>query len=262
MTKHALSYNIIEGSGPGSIVYLHGFLGDKREWESLHRLNFPRQRALFIDLPGHGDSAPFDEKDNAFEQTAEQIIQLMNAEAFTASSLVAYSMGGRVALYMVCNHPELFSKVVIESAFPGFEGATSRAERINTDEKRSKSLCHKGLGEFVASWYGGGFFRSLTGHPDFHTLTVRRSQGLAKHRAWAVLAFSPGRQPNLWPMLKTLPMPILWVAGSLDLKYVKIAERGAELCPRGEAVVIEGAGHNVHFECPLKLGPILTRFLA
>jgi 2-succinyl-6-hydroxy-2,4-cyclohexadiene-1-carboxylate synthase len=62
-----------------------------------------------------------------------------------------------------------------------------------------------------------------------------------------------GTQLPLWNRLATLNMPVLAMAGELDLKFVPIAERIAASVPKGTFGQIHGAGHAAHLQQPVQV---------
>ena len=104
-------------------------------------------------------------------------------------------------------------------------------------------------------------FDSLTRSPHFESMVSRRRQGNPNTLAWAIEAYSPGRQVNLWPKLKNLAMPSLWLGGELDHKYVDILGRGAGAAPDGDCVILPGCGHTCHVEDPAAVAAHIDAFL-
>ena len=83
-------------SGYPWLVFLHGFSGDCREWQtvgaSLH--DYPR---LYLDLPGHGGSA--DTGVTGFAEVSEVLTHTLISHNILNYWLVGYSLGGRIAMF-------------------------------------------------------------------------------------------------------------------------------------------------------------------
>ncbi|KAL3938565.1 MAG: hypothetical protein SGBAC_006544 [Bacillariaceae sp.] len=148
---------------PKTLVLLHGWMGDKSEWDGvvqpLLELLSSEWSVLSIDLPGHGESRLW--RSNEFHSVREALgvqeesdskildIDQMATSVFTllkkqnidfVDAIAGYSLGGRVALAMkrmsMSHHhdgelPDFScvddsSKLVLVSAFPGdfFSNAT------------------------------------------------------------------------------------------------------------------------------------------
>ena len=74
-------------------------------------------------------------------------------------------------------------------------------------------------------------------------------------------ALGQGAQPDNWPRLHVLSMPVLLVAGALDAKYVDIAQRMAAQIPDARVDVIADAGHACHLEQPEAVAHAVTSWL-
>ena len=104
------------------ILFLHGFMGDNKEFNEIISLLSDQFFSLTVDLPGHGKTRVLGgEKCYMMSNTAEALINLLDQLNVKKCFLVGYSMGGRLALYLNLHFPQYFSKVVIESASPGLK---------------------------------------------------------------------------------------------------------------------------------------------
>jgi 2-succinyl-6-hydroxy-2,4-cyclohexadiene-1-carboxylate synthase len=54
----------------------------------------------------------------------------------------------------------------------------------------------------------------------------------------------------------------LLVAGEKDVKFHEIATEMARACPAAELCVVEGCGHNVHYEDPAAYTRCVKQFLS
>jgi 2-succinyl-6-hydroxy-2,4-cyclohexadiene-1-carboxylate synthase len=54
----------------------------------------------------------------------------------------------------------------------------------------------------------------------------------------------------LWDRLSGLTMPAVVLAGERDAKFRALGERLAAALPRGELVIVQGAGHGIPREDP------------
>ena len=59
-----------------------------------------------------------------------------------------------------------------------------------------------------------------------------------------------GTMEPLWDRLGELTMPATVLAGERDAKFMALGERLAGALPRGELVIVEGAGHGIPREDP------------
>jgi 2-succinyl-6-hydroxy-2,4-cyclohexadiene-1-carboxylate synthase len=180
-------------------------------------------------------------------------------------------MGGRLALYLVCNFPDRFSKIVLESASPGLKTATQRQERIEQDEAIARQLEILALTDFLQQWYSNPLFASLKNHSSLYSALIHRRQNNDKAAlAKALRGLGTGRQPSFWEKLSAINTPLLLLAGELDSKFVTIARDMAQHCQIGrttslkeifEIHIFENCGHNIHLESPTYYIQVIAYFL-
>lgn len=108
-----LSYELVPGNKE-SIVLLHGFLGYKQQWNGL--LPFLKGfNLIFIELPGHGNSASQDEP-YSIEDLANEINTLIESIGVSKFHAVGHSMGGYVwSAFAKAQSNKLLSLTLINS---------------------------------------------------------------------------------------------------------------------------------------------------
>ncbi len=251
-----------ERAGQGeTIVFLHGFMGASSDWLPVSSALQHEFDCIRVDLPAHGRSPlPLHQTPNLAWMSA-QLTHLLEKLELTTVHLVGYSMGARVALYHALNHPEHLRSLTIESGAPGLADPDQRTARTRLDQERAHNLRTHGLQQFLTQWYAAPLFESLAKHPDFPRILEQRTAGNAHELAHVLEHISPGKQPDLTPLLTHLKVPSLWIAGELDNKYVQILTRAASQTPSATLAIIKNAGHNTHFEQPQQFTSVLTTFL-
>jgi 2-succinyl-6-hydroxy-2,4-cyclohexadiene-1-carboxylate synthase len=215
-------------------VVLHGFAGSAR---GLSRF-IPG--AVAPDLPGHGSAADATSWNDALDQLRGVVSQ--------PATVFGYSMGARLALGLAFRHPDLVSRLVLESGTAGIADEAERSRRKTDDDALAAFVERSGMERFVDRWEQ---------HPTLSALrpfaAQLRSERLA-HRpagiASALRHLGAGAQPSYWGRLGELRVPVKLIAGALDEKFAGIARRMSELLPRAELVVIPDCGHAPHLERP------------
>lgn len=93
----------------GSVVlFLHGFLGSCEEWLPVMEPISISARCISIDLPGHGDTkflshdhgSAVDATTLSIEIVADLLYRFIQHSVPGKVTIVGYSMGARIALYM------------------------------------------------------------------------------------------------------------------------------------------------------------------
>ena len=111
---------------------------------------------------------------------------------------------------------------------------------------------------------------STTGstRPLFAGLTVDaaaradRTRNTAQGLAASLRHAGTGAQESLWPHLGELAMPVLAMAGELDLKFADIGRQIAATVRDGRFVEVPGAGHAAHLQLPQHVIEALSAWLA
>ena len=258
----------MQSLGEGEVVvFLHGFFGDGEDFRGVAEgLGEEGWRAVLLELPGHGAS-PFcaerweEEPGTGIEKMGRAVEAQLGAEGVEGGHLVGYSMGGRVALWLALRGELTWRSLTVVSGSPGISEAEERRARAALDRGRAEAIRARGLGSFLEDWYQLDLFAGLRRREGFKETLRRRSGQDAEAMATLIEAMSPGNQEDLWPRLKDLAMPTLWVAGEEDGKYVEMLARAAAQTPTGELTVLEGVGHSVHLEQPVEFSRRLRRFL-
>lgn len=111
---HVRAYGA-EGEGP-PIVLLHGLLGSSANWHGMARRLEANRRVLTVDLRNHGRSpwAP----EMSYPAMAADLAALLEAEAGGPAMLVGHSMGGKAAMWLALERPELVDALVVVDIAP------------------------------------------------------------------------------------------------------------------------------------------------
>jgi 2-succinyl-6-hydroxy-2,4-cyclohexadiene-1-carboxylate synthase len=257
---HPLAF---EQRGPAAappLLLLHGFMGSRRDWAAATDALVATHRCIAVDLPGHGDTgAPADER---LWTPAGCIAALARLLADSGGgSVVGYSLGGRLALQLAIEHPDLVARAVIVSATPGIVDEAGRRARREEDERRARRLETQGLEPFLDEWYRLPLFAALREHPRFAEVLERRRRNDPHLLARSLRQMGAGTQHPLWGELPGLRAPLLFLAGERDAKYVDVAFDAVARCPRGEAVILRGRGHALVEEDPAALALEIAGFI-
>jgi len=232
-----------------AVCFLHGFMGRGEDWNAVTEALASDAYCLIVDLPGHGRSTGRPAHEYTMEGVAQSLADVLDDAGVDRCPFVGYSMGGRVALYLATFHPDCVSRLVLESASPGIESPSERAERRQTDAERASALASD-FDDFLADWYRMPLFESLQEHGLVDDTVASRRHNDPEELAQALRGYGVGQQPSLWERLPDLQIPTLLVTGALDKKYVAVTERAACMNDAIRRVVVPDAGHNVHLERP------------
>ena len=245
-----------------AVLFLHGFMGNGRSWNEIIETMQKNYYCITIDLPGHGQSLDADESHFKMPECAKQIIQIIKTFKTDKVSLVGYSMGARLGLFLALNHPERFNKTVLESGSPGLKTEEERSARQKSDGLLALELEKAPLAEFVDKWYEQPLFKPLKKNKKrFQELLQKRLVNAPRGLAGSLRFMGLGAQPSLWKNLKELKCPMLLLVGELDAKFQEIAKQMSNESNKIKIKSIKDAGHNVHFEKPAEYAQALKNFL-
>ena len=242
------------GSGP-AVLLLHGFTGTGASLDALALdLREAGYRTLAPDLLGHGASdAPGPDRHDVARQAAD-LAAILRLRSAAPAAVVGYSFGGRVALRLALDAPDVVSSIVLIGSGPGIADPAERARRRAVDEELAVSIERDGVAAFVDRWEALPLFASEEALPA-GLRARRREERLAQRPdglAASIRGAGQGSQEPLLDRLGTLRAPALLVAGSLDTLAVARARAMERAAPSGRAsvLVLEGAGHAAHLAAP------------
>lgn len=238
------------------IVLVHGFTQSSASWgaivEDLAGIGRP---IIAVDLPGHGVTDPDLDGSDLSESAA-----LLGATTGRAV-YVGYSMGGRTALRLALDRPDLVEALVLIGATAGIDGSEARAARRAADGARADHLESVGTEAFLDEWLEGSLFSGLT--PTEADLDGRRANRPAGLAASLRHAGTGTMEPPWWDDVGALSMPVLLVTGEHDQKFAELADRLAgSIGPNATRATIAGAGHPAHLEQPAGTARAIAEFLA
>ncbi len=249
--NYALAYHLEGDASHPAILFLHGFMGDRLEFEQAIAVLSKQFYCIAIDLPAHGLTDVTDQHHSfTMQSTASAVIKLLDLFNIDHCFLVGYSMGGRLGLYLTLHFPQYFHKVILESASAGLLTTQSRGDRLVKDHQLATELEKDDFNFrlFLENWYQQPIFATLRSHPNFWQLLERRLNNSPIKLAKSLRNLSIGLQPSLWEMLSKNQVPLLLLAGSLDPKFVQINQQMEQTCKFAKLEIMPNCGHNTHFE--------------
>lgn len=264
-----------------AFVFLHGFAQTPRSWDAVARaLQDEGHRTYALDLYGAPLEAPRADGGAGFGSAeapcdslaslgavCDRVVATVRtvAAAEDAPVLVGYSMGGRIAAETVVRHPDLpLAGLVLESAGLGPVDAAARAALGQRNGEWAARLRREGVEAFMDWWETLPLFASQQELPAPVRVAVRaeRMAHTADDLARSLEVWGAHEQTAQDETLDALVQAqdtgvcVRYVAGAQDAKYASVADiaRDAGL----PTDLVEGAGHQVHLECPTAFFAIAT----
>lgn len=243
-------------AGPLECWCLHGAVGVAADWRGMAKcLAAASISSRAVDLWRFLEDLPVTMPDFGKALNADA-----GGETFRGSgrALLGYSMGGRLALHSLLekNHP--WQAAVIISAHPGIESAAEAAARVTADSAWALQAFGGDWQEFLRAWSAQALFGTAAIRDDqaARALVTRRREVARSFVEWSL-----GGQAPLWDRLAEITIPVLWVAGADDEKFLALAERAAKHSPRARVAIAPACGHRVPWENEGWLAEQTVRFL-
>jgi 2-succinyl-6-hydroxy-2,4-cyclohexadiene-1-carboxylate synthase len=244
-----------------AIVFLHGFLGNRDSWNEIIPLLSKNYYCITIDLPGHGQTLPEENSQYTMSYCSKLMVRLLDNLKIQKFSLVGYSMGGRLGLFVALNYPNRINRLVLESSSAGLKTKKERIERQKSDENLAQELENAPLEQFLHKWYSQPLFDSLKQNQKrFQQLMDKRKKNNPMGLAKSLRFMGTGVTGSLWGKMADLKIPTLLIVGEYDHKFQEIAKNMSAKSKKITVVSVAGAGHNVHLEQPGKYAQILKSF--
>lgn len=233
------------------LILLHGFSQSADTWKPLSHDLAQLRYVVAPDFIGHGKSdKPVDPKLYDMKAIHEWLTVLIQWLEVDRVDLLGYSMGGRIALSYAVDAPKRVASLVLESTGLGPSSAQQREDVMRRDKEMIEKLSAQSLEEFMDVWEKLPVFESQKNLAPEVRESLRAARMKNDPHALALTVQGTGQHimPDYLQDICLLPMPILYIAGMLDRRYMKIAEKLQG--NKGITSLVLNAGHSTHLEAP------------
>lgn len=247
-----------------NLFFLHGFLGKSSDWAPLksHLSLKDGVRVFSPDYfkePQLGPQHDFKTWAMNFNAWVESL-----GCAKEKNILIGYSLGGRLALHAYESRPELWSKLAVISANPGFNddletfdpNSAPRKERWLNDSFWAEEFLKAPWDLVLRSWNAQPVF----GEGGKEPLRVEKEYS-REHLSLALTQWSLALQKNFRSFLSKSTDQVALYIGDQDERYMQMATDLKEKIPQLRIEVVEEAGHRILFDNPKRLAGKLARFI-
>jgi len=247
------------------VIMLHGITGHARTWDDECRLLAGRYHAIALDQRGHGDTDPAPDGDYSDDALLGDLVAFADALGLRRFSLVALSLGGRVAMNFAGRHPDRVERMVIVDIGPEI----APVGRVRVGSLMAAAPEHFATRDEVfahmranAPLYSDALLRQRAEH------AVRPLPGGGftwKYDRALRDAIRQGRlrlPGDLWAQWRSIVCPTLLVRGALsDILTDEMAKQMVDELPSARLVVVPGAGHTVPGDQPQAFQALLREFM-
>jgi esterase len=246
------------GATPPRIVFLHGGGQNAHTWDTV--AVGVGERALAVDLPGHGHSAWRADGDYSPQNNAATLAPVLHELAPSAELVVGMSLGGLTAIRLAAVAPNLVSELILIDVTPS---ALQRHAELTAEQQGTVALMH-GEREFPS--FQAMLDLTIAAAPHREVKALRRGvfhnsrrldNGNWTWRYDAIRTFPDFA--SLWDDVDALAAPITLVRGGSSGFVTD--EDAAELSRRARHFrtthVVENSGHSVQSDQPRALIDVL-----
>lgn len=240
------------------LVILHGLFGTLDNWQTIGKRLAEHFMVYLLDLRNHGRSPHSPE--HTYRAMAEDVREFMAQQWLHEAFVMGHSMGGKVAMELAVEHPDLVKKLLVVDIAPKpYKGGHEvifdtllqvdlnvSQDRSEIEAQLSKSIPEPGIRLFL--------MKNLSRNPETGAFEWKMNL------------------PALWAhyadiLADSIPMgywegPALFLRGA-DSGYIEDRDWPSvqDRFPQAQLVTIPGAGHWVHAEQPDALYQEVFRFL-
>jgi len=247
----------VKGKG-ANLVLVHGAGDNLNMWYHQVPVFSKSYRVITYDVRGSGKTER-PEGEYSIALLAEDAYQLMKAIGVKEAYFLGYSMGGRIALELALNHPELIKALILANS-----SVVLTPPSAESLERRRTILELLGKGDmkaFAEMMTAGAFSPGLKSRNPaefkkyMKVKLQNHPQGIARIMQLLGAPASP-------PDLSKVRCPVLLIVGEHDLYMgVEQGKRGHEAMT-GSKMVLLPTGHAAAIEAPEKFNSAVLEFLS
>lgn len=260
-----LSYRLLDGETTlPAIVLLHGLFGSKTNFNSIAKALAQQtgRRVLTVDARNHGDSPH--SPDASYEAMCQDLQSLLPQLGLAPCALIGHSMGGKTAMLLALQRPELVERLIAVDISPVKTTATSnfatymaamKSIDIPDEMPRSKArkLADEQLSHAVQDMAVRQFLLTNLVEVDGRFQWRVNLDALAEHLD-KIMNFPSQQEPYSGPTLFLLGGNSQYVCPSHHLEIRR-------LFPGAQIQTVPNAGHWVHADRPQDFMAAVQGFL-
>jgi pimeloyl-ACP methyl ester carboxylesterase len=243
------------GEGP-SLVLLHGWPLDGREWRRQLDGLSDEFRVVAWDAPGAGSSSD-PPQTSQLTDWADWLASFIEVVGLGPTHVAGLSFGGGLALELFRRHPKLVRSLILISAYAGWGGS------LPPDEVRARlSLTRRNIESPPAQWAPALIDTLLPegADPELGDELARMLHDF--HPAATGAALQSFAESDLRDTLPTVNVPTLLLYGERDVRSPRAVWEPIHAgIAHSKLVVIPGAGHMIDMQASERCNTEIRTFL-
>lgn len=264
--RDGLDIHYSEG-GPADapvLILLHGFYGDRNNWNSVAYHLRDQYHLIIPDLPGHGDSSTHPDGNYSFAESAFVLSALVDALHIEHFHLAGHSMGGGIAIqWTLSRGSQIDSLILVDSAGKYRHNTSTIAQQMLAGANPMRIAKPGDAGKVLAIAMATPPFIPQAVIEDFERKQLTRA-GVYDQ----VMADLVARDKTLDPVffstaLKLFTKPALIIWGQEDRIFsANVADELTAELPKAHQVILQGVGHSPILEAPRATADFILEFFA
>lgn len=243
------------------VVALHGFLGQASDFAGVQKAldrRIARYHFWAPNLFSSEDQDYLPQKMAAwaasfYRQHMQEVPFSLKGLPSSPRILIGYSFGGRLALELFSERPEIWDHVFLISANPGFLRDHERSDRLVSDSKWAERFREEKWSEVTAAWNDQSIFKGTHEPKRFEGDFSRENLSLALE------GYSLAKMAVTKEKLRHEKEKMKWIVGERDTKLTSLYSVLKEDGIIQNLEIIKDSGHRVLFDQPDLIADLVVR---
>ena len=255
------------------IIILHGLFGTLDNWQTIAKQLSENHLVYILDLRNHGKS-PHTEGVMSYHIMAEDVALFMQQNWMHSATIIGHSMGGKVAMQMAMDYPDLVEKLIVIDIAPkkykgGHEEIFDALLNLDLTKLTDRKVAESYLMDKLKNDTGTVQFllKNLSRRSDTVDAgnPVNSGKGVGNFE-WKMNLSVLNRDYQIlmdtFEVTEKFEKDTLFIRGG-NSNYIRDTdlENIKSIFPKAKLETVEGAGHWVHAEKPKELLDKLLEFL-
>jgi pimeloyl-ACP methyl ester carboxylesterase len=242
--KQTLFYEEYGDISAPPLIILHGFFASLRNWRQIAKKLTEHYHIYIVDMRNHGRSPHNAIMD--YPSMSDDIKQFISNKGIDKVNIIAHSMGGKVAMYLALNNPNIINKLIVVDISPScyqhsFDNIIHALKKVPLAEINNRKQADDFLSDAIPEL-------------SFRQFLLQNLVLKAGYYQWRInLDFFAANANNIiafpeFSVLQPFLDKVLFLAGGSS-NYIN-EDDVYSLFPNADIQSIDNAGHWLHVEQP------------